>query len=338
MKLQSIAKSGLTSTIRVLLLFAATCCQAQTPPSHTNNEITLPEREAFPATLQNAFDLFKAGKQDQTLAELRRLKSTKEGRKVPDSLFLLEGLVYQKRGEDEKAAKAFENSLFYRGSNSDVIYQLALIRKHQNQIDEAKRCLKEAIWFNRFVTEKREAALFQLGVLHELSDQKADAEKAFRTALQTNPNYLPAKAKLADLVFESGDQNAAIAMLRQAINKDPENLQLKIKLAGALLSGADRTLNEKDVEESLSLTTAIAAKIPPQDLATNPVFPLHLRALVANDKLPQAEKLLEQALTKAPNDPQLATLKKQLEIEKTAAARAPKTAKPSAKAGDVPPK
>ena len=330
MKIKTLAVLAISMT----LTLAFSQAQETAPAAATSGaDQPLPAKTYFPPALHAAFDLFSQGKPDRALAELNNLKSSKAGRKTADSLFFMEGLIYKRQNRPDRAAASFKNSLYYRGSNSDVLYHLALCETDLNKSEEALRRMKEALWFGRFTAVKREDAFLQLGLMYEHGQDKTAAEKAFRGALQANPDYLPAKAKLADLLSREGDQDAAIALLRQAVSKDPQDEALKVKLAGALLTGADRSVNKRDLAYALELTTAAAAKKTPEELPKDPVFAVHVRALLANEKIAEAESLLQKALIKTPSDPQLLLLKRQLEIEKTAAAKGSSSSSSSAASG-----
>ena len=105
------------------------------------------------------------------------------------------------------------------------------------RIDEAIGKFKAAV--KRTPTNAH--AWYNLGLLHKLNDNGAAAEKAWKSTLQTDPKYIAAEARLAELQLDRGDVEGAKARLEAIVAITEHRYQAEARniLAGLAIAAED---------------------------------------------------------------------------------------------------
>ena len=136
------------------------------------------------------------------------------------------------------------------------------------------------------------AAHLNLGVLAAGEERLEDAEAAYRTALRLDPLFLPARFNLATLLNRLGRNTAAEAVLRDGIDRVPDDGELHYSL-GLLLA------EEQRLDEAAERLGQAVALIPDRvRVAYN-----HGLALETLGRLAEAETAFLEANRRAARDP-----------------------------------
>ena len=140
----------------------------------------------------------------------------------PDSLalFRLEAMVLGAEGALDAAASVLERALEANRSQPIAYVVLADHYSRQDRVDEAVALLESAL--ERFPAD--ESVLFQLGAVLEQHDRFADAERAFRAVLDSDPDHAPALNYLGYMLADRGIRlQESVSLLKRAIAVDPHN-------------------------------------------------------------------------------------------------------------------
>ncbi len=277
---------------------------------------------AFPPALTSAVSSFKQGKYRKTLTILKGIRRSGDKSAAGDKVAYLEGLAEAALGQKDKAAAAFRRSLTFRGSNSDVITHLGLLLQERGKPDEALAAFKEALWFDKFTHLRKEDVYYQIGLILQQQGKLSEAEENFRAALSANGTAAAPRVRLAEIMLKKGERGQALDLLRQARQKDPADREAPAMLASVLLTNVNPITGSQDIREALALTRALMQDKTVQEMAADKAAAVHIRALLANGELAEAEALLPGAAKAQPQNTELNRLVQQIDIEKQASALA----------------
>ncbi|MCU1275153.1 MAG: Tetratricopeptide 2 repeat protein, partial [Bryobacterales bacterium] len=133
-----------------------------------------------------------------------------------------------------------------------------------------------------------------LGIAEDGLGHSADAENAFRQALQLNPQFLPAHNDLGRNLYRAGRKDAASAEFQTVLKIDPQNFTANYNL-GLIARDA------KGYEESAKYLEAARERLP-SDAATLLAL---TGAYLAAGRAGQANRVSQQLVALSPNDPQI---------------------------------
>ncbi|MCD4813443.1 tetratricopeptide repeat protein [bacterium] len=140
--------------------------------------------------------------------------------------FLL-GQAYQKTGKIEQARLSFEAALASPTYRYRILQELGLLQLNQNAYPLA------ADYFQQAIDEKdgrTDANYSNLGLALRKANRFEDAEQAFRTALDINPDRVEALTNLGHLSLLKKDYLQAISCFNRAKLMDPDMLDTKLGL------------------------------------------------------------------------------------------------------------
>ena len=140
----------------------------------------------------------------------------------PDSLSLarLEAMVLGGAGSLRAAENVLERALEANAGQPVAYVVLADFYSRQDRPDEAVDLLETAL--ERFPADT--SVLFQMGAVLEQHDRFADAERAFRTLLEGDPDHAPALNYLGYMLADRGIRlQESVTLLQRAIAIDPHN-------------------------------------------------------------------------------------------------------------------
>ena len=103
-----------------------------------------------------------------------------------------------------------------RDEMADALAIIASPKELAERADEAKAKLQAIAKKD----PKNVLALYNLGLIAWAQSDRAGAARVWRQALKVRPNYLPAKARLAQLKLVQGDKAGAVQELERIINKE----------------------------------------------------------------------------------------------------------------------
>lgn len=166
---------------------------------------------------------------------LGRLLAIPEEKRGAEGNFAI-GRVYAFREEWSNARRHFELALAIEPKNPDVLAALAQIDGREGKLGDAYarvRGLAEA---------SPEDARLQLlfGQLAAAAGRHAEAEAAFRKAVDLDPNLLAGYGSLAGLLIGTGRKDEAVATYQRAIEQSPKTAPLHLVL-GSLYEALGRT-------------------------------------------------------------------------------------------------
>jgi tetratricopeptide (TPR) repeat protein len=175
----------------------------------------MPSSLAFGVRLAQTY--VNAGRPAEAMRVIERSRAAH-----PDSLALarLEALVLDVEGSVDEAGIVLERALEANRSQPVAYVVLADHYSRQDRVDDAVTLLEAAR--ERFPGDT--SVLFQLGAVLEQHDRIADAERAFRQVLDSDPDHAPALNYLGYMLADRGIRlQESVALLRRAIALDPHN-------------------------------------------------------------------------------------------------------------------
>lgn len=247
---------------------------------------------------------------------------------APRPLEELGDVLYQMQ-RFARAADVYEQCLRLDDRSSRVAYKLALARYRDNQRDAAIATLMQAV---RQVDVPPET-YYLLGLCLRDARRPAQARQAFERAIAISPRFVPAHEELADLLAAAGRWTDAVAQLTTLAELDDRHVERRIALglAQARAGHADpalltlgRALEDApddprvygalgrlwlDEAEShndrLALDKALAAldRVASNPAAPSAVLTVYGRALLRDDQVDAAERILQRATESFPVEP-----------------------------------
>lgn len=146
------------------------------------------------------------------------------------------------------------------------------------------------------------AAQVNLGNFYSARNQSESAERAYREALQLDANWLPAYINLADHLRTQQRDNEGEQILKEGLIHQPEAAELHHSLG--LLA-----IRQQNLPQALN-SLKRAAELAPAQPRFAYVYAVVLSGLGRNDA---AKAVVKTTLDLAPNDPELAALREQLD-------------------------
>lgn len=141
-------------------------------------------------------------------------------------------MFYERNGRAAEAEQAWRDAYARSGNGVDLELELASFLTRQRRVDDALKVL-EANASNPRVVSRRIESLMSAGRL-------ADARKIVDQTLATTPSDQPAIYYRGVLELAQGEVQPAISDLTSLRNKDPQNAQVRLWLARALLARGRR--------------------------------------------------------------------------------------------------
>ena len=165
-----------------------------------------------------------------TRADLLRQAGSKDAKLISDAL--------------NQAEKSFKAAIDISLSFGRAIYNLGAVYDRQNKVPEAIKQLEKIAPYNA----NEPTLMFELGLLYIRNGQKDTAIAALRRAALLAPQFANARWYLALLLEEKGDITGALDQLHQIEKDNPDNTDLKQKIAQ--LEAGQRTIPPAKVIDS----------------------------------------------------------------------------------------
>lgn len=144
----------------------------------------------------------------------------------PKDLFVAASVFLKSTRQDE-AIPLLKKYLDKYPDDPTAWVGLGLGYEDQKNFPEAQKAFESALKSDPKFAE----AEYQLGVITEVSGNSAAASQHYERALQMEPNHVPALTKLGKLYLESGQYQKAQEVLLKAEALDPSNRQTEYGLA-----------------------------------------------------------------------------------------------------------
>jgi len=231
-----------------------------------------------------------------------------------DRRYYLKGMALRRKGLYQEAFKALKHSVELRGSDGDVIAELAYTLLALGKEDKAKQYFQESLWFGGLKEHVVADIYYQIGMLEEQENHENLAESNYKQALSVDPNYIQAALKLAEMKFRAGDKKQAIKLLRDAYFKNPQDKDLASFYAKVLLTNVDPVLEAENIKTAFEVISAVMQI--ENDRFKSTAFSTYIKALLLSDKLELASQEVQLAKKAYPNSQEINRLVQQIKIEK----------------------
>ena len=256
--------------------------------------------QAYEAFIAAAGELQRQNKHEDALQTYLRALKTK-----PDGQAALSAAVnlYTLRGEAQRASALIKHLLGARPDDDELLIMLGRVHQAAEEMDEAEAALSRAVELNpahfqylvdlaSFFTRRNELdrALQQFDRLIETLHERREEEKAIAllhevitrdsnhlgalerlagiySRLREDHNLIETLSSLADAAIRKGEDDVALATLRQLISLEPDEIKHRRRLRNLGLSEEEmQRLNEPTVAriESQSVAPPVIAEHLPE--------------------------------------------------------------------------
>ena len=311
--------------IRVTLTFVFSCftlnalliykCQADTSTVKlVQFDLNSIPESYFSKTLNSAKQLILNKEWEKAETILSNAIKNTDLRSPLQKAYILQGLLLKETGNSTEAIKAYDRYLRLHAANSDVLFLKAQAQALAGASDKAIESLEEASWFDKFNLIHPSDVYMQISLLYLSQDNKDKAQKYLTKALSKKPDSINALLELARIELAKGNKVESVSYARKALNKDNENQSAKLLLAKAMLTKANRIHGEKEINEAEELAKSGLEQTQSESLLIEAAS-LFATAKIESNKLDEAKTVLTKYMKKFPNNLELRTLDKQLNIE-----------------------
>lgn len=218
----------------------------------------------------------------------------------PSAIFLSEELsdLYIQSGRLREAVSDAEEILKQNANDLNArrilarIYARLIGDNQQNRLDEGY--LRKAIEQYQKITEKDPKdteSWLMLGRLHKLAQNSLEAEKAYKHAIDNDPDNEDALTGLAMVYADLGDSKRASDMLKKAADKNPNGRSLTA-LASTYEQMREYSLAAETLKKALDLSPGNSAELK-RAMA---------RDLMLSDQFDEALKVYQQLTSEDPKD------------------------------------
>ena len=206
------------------------------------------------------------------------------------SVMMMEAVIYADSDRLDQAISLLTAAVEKYPDNTRVLSVLAELYIRNQQLAEAEAILHKIVAINPSEEEYyKNLAAFQVAGKH--IDK---AEATLREAVKNLPENDNAKLNLIDFLERYRGVNVAIAELSDIIDKDADNLDLQLKLAGLQMAKKDMTA----AEQTLELVTKLDKSGPLGNRARNQLAAIYM----ATQRQDDAKVLNKEALEHNPKD------------------------------------
>jgi tetratricopeptide (TPR) repeat protein len=302
--IRAVSLSLTLATVSFLMPGAGWAQTPQTPGQRPQPAVATPETDKsaayyhyslghmyaeLAATYNNRGDYFTKAIENYRLAMKDDPSASYVGEELSD-LYIQSGRLREAVTEAEDVLKQNPNDLNARRILARI-YARLIGESQQNKIDE--NYLKKALEQYQKIADgdpKDTDAFLMLGRLQKLAQNSTEAEKAYKRALEIDPDNEDALTGLAMVYVDLGDTKAAAAALKRVTDKNPSGRTL-----AALASTYEQMREYSLAAETLKKAVEMA-----------PGNPELQRALAQNlllaDQLDDALKIYQQLVTEDPKD------------------------------------
>ena len=233
-------KSLVPCILILMTTLLAGCNQAMTggnlQPSQKTNEVAVSNLELGIAYMND-------GNYEKALEKLERARQADPGYSPTYNML---GLLYQVLGDNTRAEDYFKRALSLNANDSSTMNNygrfLCQNGRHDEAVETFSRAAKNPLY------EAPEIALTNAGTCSLANDNKEEAEKFFRQALEKNPKMPAALFQMASLSFAQGNALSARAYLQRyqaQASHTPGSLWLGIQI--------EKELGDADAQASYAL-------------------------------------------------------------------------------------
>lgn len=297
--------SGLKAIcIAMSVLAGVVCAQPQPSGKRAKEEAPRADRAAayyhyalghmyaeLAASYNNRSDYFNKAIENYRLAMKEDSGATFLSEELSD-LYIQSGRLREAVADAEDILKQNSNDLNARRILARIYARLIGGDNQQNRLDEGY--LRKAIEQYQKITEKDPAdteSWLMLGRLNKLSQNSPEAEKAYKKALENDPDNEDALTGLAMVYADLGDSKQAADMLKRAAAKNPNGRSLTA-LASTYEQMREYSLAAETLRRALEMSPTNAGELK-RAMA---------RDLMLADQLDESLKVYRQLSSEDPRD------------------------------------
>jgi tetratricopeptide (TPR) repeat protein len=142
------------------------------------------------------------------------------------------GLAYHERGDLERAAKSYEESLKYDPSAPKIYHNLGKLYQDMGRMDQALEQYQRLIDLGQALPH----TYYNMGIIYENKGSPDRALSFYREALKRAPDYYKAHLRLGRMLERFGNRQEALQEYREALRIYPKESTAYLDLAEVLHS------------------------------------------------------------------------------------------------------
>jgi len=150
---------------------------------------------------------------DNAIPELEYLAAAEGDQETRNNL----GLCYLQAGRWQDAAKQYRALLKADPESPELLYNLGVARKHEQDYNGAIASLRHALQ----IKPDFPAVAFELGQIYWEQGMLEDAAEHLQSLCRAHPDFLPAYFPLAEVLRQQGAADAALAAIQKALQAGP---------------------------------------------------------------------------------------------------------------------
>jgi len=169
------------------------------------------------------------------------------------------------RADQVKPAEAcFRQAIKLAPDLNSAINNLGIALKREGQLDKALACFDQAVLYDPDYLD----AHYNLADVYNQMDEQAAAERHFRRSIEIDPDCAPAHCGLAQCLTEQNRSTEALAVLRAAAERLPEDedVQFALRLAMSGMIPAWHIPMINDDERNAAYERALKSAVTPDSL------------------------------------------------------------------------
>ena len=277
----------------------------------------------LPAKYETVWKLFQAQDCEALSKEVDAIVAKTKRLIAPEKLYVLKAVCEHALSLPQKALESLRKAASFSAASADVNVLLGMTYLSLNDPQKAINAFKDALWFERpglYPVDEIHILLYRLYKTLEL---EAEATSALQQASAKNPQSFSARQEQALNMMASGNRAEAIRLSREAAFLAPQNADLKLLLAQALLTNVNRSLHRKDIDESVNICAGVLKQEGLSDSQYAAALPVYVRALLAKGDRERAAEVVAASKKRISDTTLLASLERQIQIEGLAAGATP---------------
>jgi type IV pilus assembly protein PilF len=200
----------MSRVVGYLAVFAALCATTLPAPADAQSMSREKRAQAAQVNAQLALSYMKQGNLQAAREKID--KALDQDPRTADTQ-MIAGFVYDRLGQDRKAADHFDRSVKYAKDNPDVLNNAATYMCRKGSKKRGEGYFLQAAGSPFYRTP--EIAYINAGSCARADGRPKDAEKYFRQALAIRPNLPDPLLQLADLFHSTGDAMQARAFMQR---------------------------------------------------------------------------------------------------------------------------
>ena len=142
-------------------------------------------------------------------------------------------------GKLPEALVAVNELLRREPGHLEAILMRGRVLAGQNQPDAARQDFGRVIAASAAAPSQRAEAFFNLGLIHHASNDPESAIAEYRKALDQDASHIPSLAALGAILAGRGDIDGALPLFVRLASRQPDNLEVKYRLAALQMQAGD---------------------------------------------------------------------------------------------------